>query len=179
MNVLTIIRKWATYNEEVNQDLARILGPLATGESPRWEAPVGSFFKNLKGLLNHLVNSDLAWLRRFSENGLASAELKPLLAGLPETDYKKILFETWGDYLDLRTRLDQAWKAFAQNVPEARLDENFTYTNFQGKSVTAPWIGLILHLLNHQTHHRGAISQILDSWGIENDYSGMTRVWML
>ncbi|WP_414705227.1 hypothetical protein [Pseudobacteroides sp.] len=30
-------------------------------------------------------------------------------------------------------------------------------------------------MFNHQTHHRGQISQILDSLKIANDYSNMIR----
>ena len=178
MTALAILKKWVDYNEQVNRDIENLFAPLATGASPRWETPVGSFFKSAKGILNHIASSDLAWLRRFGDNGLAPS-LKPLTADLPETGIGKIMFNTWDEYVALRHKLDQAWKLFATEVPESHLDENFTYTNFQGKSVTAPWIGLILHLLNHQTHHRGALSQILDEWGIDNDYSGMTRVWML
>ncbi len=32
---------------------------------------------------------------------------------------------------------------------------------------------VFLHLFNHQTHHRGQISVLLDQLGVENDYSNL------
>lgn len=34
---------------------------------------------------------------------------------------------------------------------------------------------VILHLMNHATHHRGQISQVLDEAGIEHDFSGIMQ----
>ncbi len=31
----------------------------------------------------------------------------------------------------------------------------------------------LVHFFNHQTHHRGQVSALLDGWKIENDYSNM------
>jgi uncharacterized damage-inducible protein DinB len=47
------------------------------------------------------------------------------------------------------------------------------YKNWDGKDMKkSVWLAL-LHLFNHQTHHRGHISLILDHMDVENDYSGI------
>ncbi|MFW6212953.1 MAG: DinB family protein [Spirochaetota bacterium] len=43
---------------------------------------------------------------------------------------------------------------------------------------TFPFGKILLHLFNHQTHHRGAISQILDEHGVKNDYSNLLQLLM-
>ena len=33
-----------------------------------------------------------------------------------------------------------------------------------------------MHMFNHQTHHRGQVSLVLDQFGIENYYSNMILI---
>ena len=35
---------------------------------------------------------------------------------------------------------------------------------------------VLMHLFNHQTHHRGALSQLLDELEIENDFSNLLSI---
>ena len=60
-------------------------------------------------------------------------------------------------------------------VVRANEDANAEQEGPEG--TTRRWITayVLLHLMNHATHHRGRISQILDEEGIEHDYSGILQ----
>jgi uncharacterized damage-inducible protein DinB len=44
---------------------------------------------------------------------------------------------------------------------------------YKGKPATVPLSVMLQQLVTHNLHHRGQISQILDSLKIDNDYSGI------
>jgi uncharacterized damage-inducible protein DinB len=51
------------------------------------------------------------------------------------------------------------------------LDKKIFYKDNKTRTV---W-EILIHTFNHQTHHRGQISEILDENKIENDFSNMIR----
>ncbi len=44
-----------------------------------------------------------------------------------------------------------------------------------GDAYSLPRWQCLLHMFNHQTHHRGQMAQILDEKGVENSYSNLFR----
>ena len=53
------------------------------------------------------------------------------------------------------------------------MPKRLRYKNFKGIDQDRELGGLILHVFNHQTHHRGMISLYLDMLGKENDFSNL------
>jgi uncharacterized damage-inducible protein DinB len=51
-----------------------------------------------------------------------------------------------------------------------------TYKNWAGQEQSKNYGGLILHVLNHATHHRGMVALYLDMLGVENDFSNLTEI---
>jgi uncharacterized damage-inducible protein DinB len=48
------------------------------------------------------------------------------------------------------------------------LDEQLTYTSrVDGVTRTVSWWVLVVHTLNHQTHHRGQVATILSQMGLD------------
>lgn len=172
MNILGLMGQWARYNDLVNNDLIRIFGELG----PRWEEPVGSFFKTPRGILNHLLIADILWLRRFAENGILGELVEKRLSLFPVLQYGVEAFTDWEDYKEKRKVVDQLWLDFTREFPEEFLDREVVYKTVQGKQMKITFAGVVFHLFNHQSHHRGALSQILDQWGVANDYSGLNRI---
>jgi len=169
-----ILEKWTEYNQRTNGDLVKILRTLDEG---KLEEPNGSYFTTLANILNHLMTADVVWFRRFRDHGFWPRSEEKSLVVFPETNYKTKLFTTLEEFIPLRTDLDRLWFAFAESLQEEVLDQEFVYTTIQGAKIKISIGGAILHLMNHQTHHRGAISQILDSWGVPNDYSGLNKTF--
>jgi uncharacterized damage-inducible protein DinB len=58
-------------------------------------------------------------------------------------------------------------------VTPENLSKRLRYKDFKGIEQDLELGGLILHMFNHQTHHRGMISLYLDMLGKENDFSSL------
>jgi uncharacterized damage-inducible protein DinB len=170
-----VLQTLARYNAGANDQLAALLGPHAS----RWEEPCGSYFGTVKGLVSHLCTADIRWFGRFAENGWGTPAWRTSVAALPVLAPGKDLFSDWEGFAALRKTLDGLWLDLAASFDGSRFDEAFTYTTIQKEEVTVRWAGVFFHLLNHQTHHRGALSQVLDSWGVDNDYSGLVKSFSL
>ena len=53
---------------------------------------------------------------------------------------------------------------------------NLTYMDSRGDEYKKNFGGLIIHMFNHQTHHRGMISIYLEELGIANDFSNLNSI---
>jgi len=167
-DVVTLLTK---YNSKVNQDMNVHISKLAPDQ---WDHEFEGYYKTIHSLANHLYVSDFNWLKRFGklrhfayqDDSLFGIEL--VLSSVP--------FVTIAEYLCKRQQLDDLFLRFAEEVANEDLGKNLTYKNFRGIEQTKNFGGTLLHLFNHQTHHRGMISLYLDSLGIENDYSNLVSM---
>jgi uncharacterized damage-inducible protein DinB len=62
---------------------------------------------------------------------------------------------------------------FIEELDENKLKSAFKYKNFKGEDMEGTLWKILLQWFNHQTHHRGQISVLLDMLGVDNDYSSM------
>ena len=85
----------------------------------------GAFFGSILGTLNHLAVCDTLWLKT------SLSELK-----------------------SRRELLDQALLGFGKEVSESALHGTITYGNTKGITSSKVFFSLVMHLFNHQTHHR-------------------------
>jgi uncharacterized damage-inducible protein DinB len=56
------------------------------------------------------------------------------------------------------------------------LEKQLTYTSSEGLTHTRRMEGCVLHLMNHETHHRGMISLYLEMLGKANDFNSVSSV---
>ena len=171
MEIPFVVQTWARYSHTANRNLEYCLGAVAH----RWEEPCGSYFGTLRALLDHVVSADCRWLRRLADQGWGPAAWATKAVALPVPSPQTPTFATWQEYVDLRCRIDALWMELTEALDQTALDLPFTYTNIQNEELTVPRAGMLFHLFNHQTHHRGAVSLILDSWGVANDFSGLAK----
>jgi len=155
-------RLMARYNRWMNQQLYRHCAALSdqTRKQDR-----GAFFKSIHGTLNHLLYGDIAWLYRFT--GRALDGLDPH-AGL------------YDDFVALsqrRATLDEELIAWVETLDAQWLAADFDYySQAYRQRFTRPAWTLLVHLFNHQTHHRGQITTLLRQLGID---PGITDLPML
>lgn len=142
----------ASYNRWMNQRLYDCCAQLSDAERKR---DTGAFFKSIHGTLNHLLLGDKIWLGRFTDAPFRVSSLSQ---------------ELYADFDELRaereavdTRLD-AWTAAL--TPDW-LAADFTYRRSNGTGTTSKGWMLATHLFNHQTHHRGQLTNQLKQAGIE------------
>ena len=64
---------------------------------------------------------------------------------------------------------------FVNEIAPEDLDRYLEYVDSHGRAYKRVFGGLVLHVFNHQTHHRGMISIYLENMGIANDYSNLSE----
>jgi uncharacterized damage-inducible protein DinB len=82
-------------------------------------------------------------------------------------------FETYVEYEKKRIELDELFISFINEVKEEDLVKQLQYVNWKGVPQNRNFGGLLVHVFNHQTHHRGMISFYLEMLGRENDFSNL------
>ncbi len=134
---------------------------------------LGSFYKSIIGMLNHMLRSDIGYLRRWA--GFFE-ELSEIASSLPEMrtlSYEELEWETYDNWKPVRTMVDDLIKQAVDLITEDHINERVSYIGWRGEEVNKDMYHLMMHLFNHQTHHRGGIAVLLDILGVENDFSGM------
>jgi uncharacterized damage-inducible protein DinB len=166
------ITLFARYNKSVNEKMNGFIKTLSPQE---WDKDLGGHFKTVRGLCSHLYMADVNWLRRFKNLRDFSALKNPLLE--QDFAYTDVLFEDKADYLAKRPELDDIVTALAGEITDEDLESSLKYTDPHGKPVEMNFGGGLLRFLNHQTHHRGALSLYLELLGRENDVCSLGQVF--
>jgi len=173
ISVMSHFALLARYNKEINSAMYAILAPLSDDER---KSASGSFFTSIHGILNHILASDLAWLNRFRTLNSESAALSDPAASNAGVTWGKEMYGNFDDLSAHRAAVDAVIVRWIDELPEERLTEVLRYQDFRGNTRQyVMWMAMD-HFFNHQTHHRGAISQILDEKGVENDYSNIIYI---
>ena len=74
--------------------------------------------------------------------------------------------------------MDAGYIALAEALSEADLRQPIKIDWYGGNPDSVPLSFMLSQLLVHNTHHRGQISQILDSLKIDNDFSGIDAAFL-
>ena len=166
-----LFQAFARYNGSVNQSITELLEPLRKDQIMM---ATKAYYPSIFATCLHNFISDLNWLRRYRDalkenralnnSELLSLEEKSLRAEF-EADYKK--------YFQYRKQIDEVIIQFADELEEPRMDSTIQYKNYKGEEIKKELWKTLLHWFNHQTHHRGQVSVLLDWVGIDHDYSSM------
>ncbi|HUX49233.1 MAG TPA: DinB family protein [Spirochaetia bacterium] len=163
----------ARYNKEINSAMYGILSPLSDADR---KSKSGSFFTSIHGILNHILASDVAWLSRFRTLSSESVALNDPATSNEGVTWGKEMYEQFDDLATRRAAVDAVIVRWIDELTEELLTETLRYQDFRGNARQyIMWMAMD-HFFNHQTHHRGAISQILDEKGVENDYSNIIYI---
>jgi uncharacterized damage-inducible protein DinB len=148
MNYYTTI---ARYNRWMNQKLYGVCTDIPDRDR---KSDRGAFFKSIHGTLNHILVADRIWLGRFTQ--------QPFVAKLDEE-----LYSNFSELRVERESLDLTIVDWAQTLTSDWLNADFNYTNSSGVTRTRPCWLLVTHMFNHQTHHRGQLTTLLNQMGYE------------
>ncbi|MDR2210890.1 MAG: damage-inducible protein DinB [Spirochaetaceae bacterium] len=166
---------YARYNEAGNRTIYGILSTLSCAER---EKDRGSYYGSLSGLFRHVMGGSRFFLGMYRQvlKGRAAEALAVLDdLSIPEGNLTE---EQWKDLEEPLKTLDGAYI----NMAEALTAQDCTVpvkTNwYGGNPAEVPLSFMLSQLLVHNTHHRGQISQILDSLKIDNDYSGINGAFL-
>lgn len=162
---------FARCNRAVN---AQMIGVIEGAGDDLFNRPIEGYFSSVGEILTHCYRADLSWLSAFRNVREFSIYTDPVFERPP--GWGERLFETLAEYKTRRSALDELILRFADELEPADLDKTGTRVNRRGETQRFTLGKAVIHMFNHQTHHRGQVSQILDELGIENDYSNMISV---
>lgn len=153
----------ASYNASMNR---KLYGAAASLPKDVLAADRGAFFGSVLGTLNHIVAGDIIWLRRFMAHPSDFVSLKPI-ADIPAPGSLAHRYsEDLDSLLALRVRIDAIIEALAAEVSDEDLAQPLVYRNSRGE-FRKNFGSLLLHLFNHQTHHRGQASTLLSQSDVD------------
>ena len=158
-----------SYNKAADSEMYDV---IAAAPPDLLSKPVGSYFDTLLGLLNHILVSELGWLTSLRDSNLEFPMLESSALAHDHPGWKQNLHGELGPLLEHQQQMDDLLITFVDAVPEEVWTGTVSTQRRRGP-VELPLGPAIVHLMNHATHHRGGIAQILDEEGIENDYSNL------
>jgi len=158
----------ARYNERVNREMYAVLGVL-TGRARRQAA--GSWFGSIHGILNHIIVCDFNWLKRYRALSPESPVLADSRLDPPNLSWDHDLHDNFAGLREDRTLVDERICAWFEEFPVSRYGEVFEYHDSTGNVRHATAGAAFEFLFLHQTHHRGQVSQILDSMGLAHSFA--------
>jgi uncharacterized damage-inducible protein DinB len=133
-------RQLAAYNRWAN---ARLYAAALAMPDGTYRRPTGVFFGSLHGTLNHLLLTDRLWLKRLTGEGEHPNRLDA------------ILYDDRADLTRARVAEDARLIAVVDQYDDAALAGRVAYLTTSGKPQEQVLADILLHLFNHQTHHRG------------------------
>jgi len=170
-----LLKLMALYNQITNRALYEL---LEGQDSTLVTRDAKSYFSSILGLLNHILVSDLDWLTAYRNGNLDLPVLDSPVLDFKHPGWGKILYDKLPDLWEHRQSTDSLIIRFIELTPSKLLEGDIELKNpwDSGKVYTFPFGQILTHLFNHQTHHRGAIAQILDASAVENDYSNLMEL---
>ncbi len=163
----------ARYNRAANAALEGFLDALGPGEIAKSR---GSFFGSIQGILDHLVMCDINWLRRFRDMFPEAEPLNRPRLSPPGHAWTVFSFPDYAEFKAERAAVDAIFEDFFAMADTARFGEVLAYSDSHGIPRRYCFREAADHVFNHQTHHRGQVSQILDELGVMHDFSNLIGV---
>jgi uncharacterized damage-inducible protein DinB len=162
--MMPVFERLARYNAVANEAMLGVMN--ATG-SKFFDEPVDGYYHSVHEILAHLHKADQLVLSEIAAaigkercGNEAALSKDPPISGLSR-------------FSVARSELDACFLKLVSVLGEGDLAAPVRKTTRSGEITERPVWVVLTHCFNHQTHHRGQVAQILDSFGVVNDYSGM------
>jgi uncharacterized damage-inducible protein DinB len=163
MQSLDYFRTLSRYNRWMNEKMYAVCSTIPD-ETRR--ADRGAFFKSVHGTLNHILLADRLWLGRFLQQPFAVESLA------------QELYHDWDELCRERQQTDDSIERWVNALTQEQIAVPISYTSIVNPETrTYPlWITMT-HFFNHQTHHRGQLTTLMEQMGYD---SGITDlIWMV
>ena len=160
MNLQNHFILMSVYNQRMNRQFYKVVKELNDSDI---NEDRGAFFKSIIGTLNHILVGDLIWLTRFSKHSERYTSLATL-SDLPQPKgLDDVLFSNLTLLLESRKKVDFLICQWLKNeTKENDFNTLLEYSNTKGVVSKRDFGELLSHLFNHQTHHRGQLSTLLN-----------------
>jgi uncharacterized damage-inducible protein DinB len=148
---LAVIKKLFNYNYWARDRQMEVCSQLT---HEQFLFPSKGSFSSLRDTLGHLMAVEWLWLERW--RGRSPKSL--LAAGQ---------FSALSDLLDNWRTVECEMRAYLASLSEEAIASPLTYVNPRGEEWTYPLWQMMLHLLQHQSYHRGQVTTLLRQLGMQ------------
>lgn len=146
-------RTLARYNAWQNQSIFAAAGTL---DDAARRAQRGAFFGSIAATLSHLLWADRMWLSRFGRGEAPAGGIAGSVS----------LYGEWEGLCAARRDMDAEIADWATALTDADLSGQLSwYSGALGREVVQSRALCVMHLFNHQTHHRGQVHAMLTAAG--------------
>ena len=151
MQQMSMIRDGVKHNYWARNRQLQVCASLTAEQFLR---PVGGSFPSLRDTLGHMVAVEWLWLERWKGRSPKSL--------LPAGDFPVLdaVAKRWN-------AIEREMSEYLAGLDEEALARPLTYMNFQGEQWTYPLWEMIVHVLNHQSYHRGQVATLLRMLGVQ------------
>ncbi len=164
MTLLDQYQAFAQYNQTMNQRIFEICAEISDDDRKQDR---GAYFKSIHGTLDHILLGDRAWMNR-----LAAKEYPLVKIGCE-------LFADFDEMAKARIDLDTDICQWTADMTDEWLLTDLTWTTtIDGTQRTQPHWLLVSQIFNHQTHHRGQLSTLLNQAGYDVGVTDLPRLVM-
>ncbi|RKE85323.1 DinB family protein [Rhizobium sp. AG855] len=145
------LKMMAAYNRWANALVYDAAAELSDDELHR---DTGAFFGSIFGTLSHLLTADRVWLNRFTGEG-------PRPSALNEHPCT-----TFVELQEARRNEDERIITYVENLTAEQLDAQISYSPLSAQGLIQHRLSpALVHMFNHQTHHRGQVHAGLTGMG--------------
>ncbi|MEI0490344.1 DinB family protein, partial [Brachyspira pulli] len=167
-----IMNMMALYNKNANRELIDILETVKESDLKK---ETGAHFKSIYGILKHILQCDIyffgAYRKYSNKKNIPNEEILTYLNN--DFSLKIDIDKDLKTFIDIREKLDDVIIAIVNSIDDFSISGKITIPN---REIKKSRYHLIMHELNHDTHHRGEISVLLDQMGYKNDYSNLLTI---
>ena len=170
---MSIYLTFAKANEEADKVIIAILDKMSNDDR---EKNRKSYYGSLSNLLRHTAGGTCYFLSMFKETMAGNPEVLKTLALLDKVklpEEKKLDEAGWKKLCAAVKTIDKVYVSFAEALGDNDFSAPVKVSWYKGKPAEVPLSFMLGQLVSHGAHHRGQISQILDTLKIDNDYSGL------
>ncbi|MCE3038835.1 DinB family protein [Helicobacter anatolicus] len=164
-----IILLQAKYNQYANSNLFALLEQI---DSKILTHNMGTYYKSILGTIEHYLTSSIVFFARnfsgLADKNICIQEIMSFLEAdfVLKSEYKNNL----AALKMVVQKVDSKMIEIIENMSDFDKDTKLEIGSF---SITKNRAQLLLTFLNHNTHHRGEISAMLDILGVSNNFAGM------
>ncbi len=150
-SVKELVFQYASYNLWANSRVLDLIGSLP---SEKLDLEMKSSFPTIRKTVFHIWDAETIWLKRLHNESLISWPSKEFDA---KTDLKKML-QTSKGFVDFLSGKDSTY-----------YNDVTTYKNTGGVEFTTANSGIIMHVMNHSSFHRGQIITMVRELGFSGE----------
>lgn len=154
----------AEYNVAMNQSLYTACSRLTKEELSEDR---GAFFGSIINTLNHILIGDTIWLKRFADHAKHYKSLNYVRGVARPSSLDAILYGDFSELREKRLEMDEVITLFSKELTDNDLSMAISYVSAKGIRFNKNFGHIVQHFFNHQTHHRGQISTLLNQQGID------------